>query len=316
MLKERLIKRILISIGAIFACFLIYLIPTEETADVSKIDPPKIDIKKVSIYLLDNNGMLGKTNVIVNSDNDIDIAKELLDILIIGGKGESSIPSGFKALIPSETVVNGITSNNGILKIDFNEAILDINMEYEISMLESIIYTLTELPSVDGIILTISGRELYRLPNSNMVIPLFLDRRFGINKKYEYTSLDDIKSITTYYVSKFNDDIYYVPVTKYINDDREPIKIILEDFTSSNNYMTGLMSYINSNTNLLKTNIDNDTMELVFNSYILNDLDNKNILEEVINTISLSVKDNYDVSEVIFYVDNNEIYKSVLKTIE
>ena len=39
-------------------------------------------------------------------------------------------------------------------------------------------------------------------------------------------------------------------------------------------------------------------------------------LEEVIDTISLSVKDNYYVSEVIFYVDDTEIYKSVLKSIE
>ena len=42
----------------------------------------------------------------------------------------------------------------------------------------------------------------------------------------------------------------------------------------------------------------------------------KNILEEVIYTISLSVDANYDVKEVVFQVDNQEIYKSVIKTIE
>ena len=67
---------------------------------------------------------------------------------------------------------------------------------------------------------------------------------------------------------------------------------------------------------MINYNIENDKMMLTFNSYILNDFDKLNILEEVIDTISLSVKDNYDVSEVIFYVDNNEIYKSVLKTLE
>ena len=56
--------------------------------------------------------------------------------------------------------------------------------------------------------------------------------------------------------------------------------------------------------------------ELVFNSYIFNDYDKKDILEEVIDTISLSVNDNYDVDEVVFYVDKEEICKSVLKTIE
>ena len=42
----------------------------------------------------------------------------------------------------------------------------------------------------------------------------------------------------------------------------------------------------------------------------------KEILEEVIYTISLSVKDNYDVNEVLFTVNDEEICKSTLKTIE
>jgi len=41
----------------------------------------------------------------------------------------------------------------------------------------------------------------------------------------------------------------------------------------------------------------------------------KDILEEVIYTICLSIKDNYDTKEVIINVDNEEISKTVLKTI-
>ena len=40
------------------------------------------------------------------------------------------------------------------------------------------------------------------------------------------------------------------------------------------------------------------------------------ILEEVIYTICLSIGDNYDVEEVSFTVEDEEIYKSVIKTIE
>ena len=57
-------------------------------------------------------------------------------------------------------------------------------------------------------------------------------------------------------------------------------------------------------------------MNLEFNSYIFNDIDEKNILEEVIYTICLSIGDNYDVEEVSFTVEDEEIYKSVIKTIE
>ena len=51
----------------------------------------------------------------------------------------------------------------------------------------------------------------------------------------------------------------------------------------------------------------------MFNQYIFNDLGTKNILEEVIYTISLSVEANYNVKEVSFEVNNEEIYKSVTK---
>ena len=59
-----------------------------------------------------------------------------------------------------------------------------------------------------------------------------------------------------------------------------------------------------------------DIMYLNFNENIFSDAEEKNILEEVIYTISLSVCDNYDVSGVVINVDDEEIYKTVLKTIE
>ena len=49
---------------------------------------------------------------------------------------------------------------------------------------------------------------------------------------------------------------------------------------------------------------------------ILSDIENQKILEEVVYSICLSVEDNYDVEQVAFYVGEEEIYKSVLKTIE
>ena len=315
MLKRRIIKKILISTGALFALLLVYLIPMDEE-NIEAINVPQFDVVKENIYLLDSNHMLARASVIVNNSDPISKAEELLEVLIHDGKGESSIPNGFQSFLPSETVINGITYEHGIMQVDFNKNLLDISEENEMAMVEAITYTLTELEDVDGVIITVGGAYLDKLPNSNLVIPTFLNRSFGINKEYDINSLDNIKSVTEYYVNKYNDNYYYVPVTKYVNDEREKIKIIIEDLTSSNIYMTGLISFINSNTKLLSSNINDNKMELIFNNYILNDFNKKNILEEVIDAISLSVKDNYDVDEVIFYVENNEIYKSVLKTLE
>ena len=40
------------------------------------------------------------------------------------------------------------------------------------------------------------------------------------------------------------------------------------------------------------------------------------MFEKVVSRLCLSVEDNYDVEQVAFYVGEEEIYKSTLKTIE
>jgi len=107
-----------------------------------------------------------------------------------------------------------------------------------------------------------------------------------------------------------------VPVTKYVNDEREKIKIVIDELTGSTNYNSNLMSFLDNNTKLLSVNNGNDLMELEFNNSILNNLSTKEILEEVIYTICLSIDDNYDVETVVFSVEEEEIYTSVLKEIK
>ena len=101
-----------------------------------------------------------------------------------------------------------------------------------------------------------------------------------------------------------------------MNDNRDKIKIIIDELTSTNAYNTNLLSYLNSNTELLAIEEQPDILELTFNSYIFSDVDNKDILEEVIYTICLSVKDNYDVDEVIINDSEQQVYQTVLKEIK
>ena len=69
------------------------------------------------------------------------------------------------------------------------------------------------------------------------------------------------------------------------------------------------MSYLNANTVLNDYELDNNKLKLNFNELLLNDLDKKNILEEVIYTISLSMNNIYDnLESVSFLVNNEEIY--------
>lgn len=319
MLKRMILKKITITALTLFILLLIYLMPT------NKINNRNLDVKQnleytytndlETIYLLDYNDYVARTFIKgCSCSSAVDKASDLLQGLIVEGKKSNIIPNGFKAIIPSGTRVLALNLDKGVLTIDFSKEILEINKKYEEKMLESLIYTLTSINGIDSVKILVEGEELKQLPNSNKQLPSLFDRDYGINKVYNLTGTNNIDSYTVFYVNEFNDNYYYVPVTKYINNDKlDKIKIIIEELTSNPVYESNLMSFLNVNTKLLDYEIKDDVIKLNFNNLILSDITGNSILEEVIYTISLSVSNELDVKEVIFMVENEEIYKKVLE---
>ena len=319
MLKRMILKKITITALTLSILLLIYLMPT------NKINNRNLDVKQnleytytndlETIYLLDYNDYVARTFIKgCSCSSAVDKASDLLQGLIVEGKKSNIIPNGFKAIIPSGTRVLALNLDKGVLTIDFSKEILEINKKYEEKMLESLIYTLTSINGIDSVKILVEGEELKQLPNSNKQLPSLLDRDYGINKVYNLTGTNNIDSYTVFYVNEFNDNYYYVPVTKYINNDKlDKIKIIIEELTSNPVYESNLMSFLNVNTKLLDYEIKDDVIKLNFNNLILSDITGNSILEEVIYTISLSVSNEIDVKEVVFMVENEEIYKKVLE---
>ena len=322
MLKKISIRKLIISFSALFTLFLIYLIPNNEN-DKNKLEdiPQELeyvnnDLITSSVFLLDSYNMLGKTEVPVSSKDIESLAKELLEVLINGGANEDIIPNGFKSVLPSDTKILSLKYDKDLIKVDFSKELLNTSKEMEEKVVEAIVYTLTSINGVNKVIIYVDGNILTKLPQTKINLPSTLDRSFGINKEYDINSIKDINQVTIYYVNKNNDNYYYVPVTKYLNDDRDKIKIVIDELSGNSIYNTNLMSFLNSNAELISSEKKDDLMHLNFNEYIFSDIEEKNILEEVIYTISLSVCDNYEVKGVVFNVENEEIYKTVLKTIE
>lgn len=319
--KKMITKKIVVTTLALLALLLISLIP-KDTALQDKL-PQELEYVNQEvltnvIYLLDSNNYLGRTQVVINTNNKTveKKAKELIDILIKGGAGESKIPSGFQSILPEDTKLLSVKYENNLIKIDFSKELLNVKEELEEKIVEAIVYTLTSIDEIKNVIIYVEGNILSKLPQTKINLPSTLNRDFGINKKYDLKSTKDINQVIVYYINEFNDNYYYVPVTKYINDAREKVHIVIDELSSSHIYNENLMSFLNNNAKLLSVEQNNDVMELQFNEHLFHDIVNQEILEEVIYTICLSIKDNYDVNEVIFGVENKEILKKVLKTIE
>ena len=313
MLKKISLRKISITSVALFAILLIYLIPANDQKLKPTIELEYVSKEKTSpIFLIDKNSYVSLTEVVLTNTQIEAKAKEILNILTIGESNK--VPNGFSPIIPPDTKVLSLKYDNGLIKVDFSSDLLDISEELEEKMIETIVYNLTSIDDVNKVIIYVEGEILTKLPKTKLNLPSTLDRSFGVNKDYEFTSTKNINNVTVYYVNKTGNNYYYVPVTKYLNDNRDKISIVIDELTI--NYNNKLMSFLNSDTTLVSSNIENDTLKLEFNSSLFDDVTTKEVLEEVIYTICLSAYDNYDVKNVVLSVDNEEIYKTTSKTLE
>lgn len=311
MIKKMLYKKILVASSLLVVLFMLYLIPTKKEVEFAETNLEYVypnDLE--TVYLLDSNDYVARVLISASNDSIISKATSLIDALTIGGKKENVIPNGFRSIIPSGTKVIDIELEDGVLIINFSKDILDIDKKYDDKMIESLTYTLTSINGIDSIKLLVDGKELKRLPNSNKLLPTFLDKSYGINKIYEITNVGNIDSYTVYFVNSVNDNKYYIPVTKYVNDcKQDKIRIIIDELASSFTYQSNLSSFLNENTKLLNYEVIDKQIKLNFNDMIFGDITNNDILEEVVYTICLSINDSIDIDSVVFLANDREILK-------
>lgn len=311
MIKKMLYKKILVASSLLVVLFMLYLIPTKKEVEFAETNLEYVypnDLE--TVYLLDSNDYVARVLISASNDSIISKATSLIDALTIGGKKENVIPNGFRSIIPSGTKVIDIELEDGVLVINFSKDILDIDKKYEDKMIESLTYTLTSINGIDSIKLLVDGKELKKLPNSNKLLPTFLDKSYGINKIYEITNVGNIDSYTVYFVNSVYDNKYYIPVTKYVNDyKQDKIRIIIDELASSFTYQSNLSSFLNENTKLLNYEVIDKQIKLNFNDMIFSDITNNDILEEVVYTICLSINDSIDIDSVVFLANDREILK-------
>lgn len=306
MLRTKALRKIFITTLTMFILLTIYSIPTTENGNVLRTN---LEIERVtglatnSIYLLNQNGYLVRNRILLDSNDKKEQVAKILQNLI--QSDTSKFPSGLGATIPEGTKVREIIYADKIVTVDFSKELLKIDVSYEKQMIASIVYSIMDVSDVLGVSILVEGEVLSEYPNTHEKLPAILDKSIGINKKYLLTSRDSISKVVIYYLEEIDHSIYYVPVTKYVNDDREKIKIIVEELSTNYIYEPNLMSFLNSNVELLDYHEENNVMFLNFNDYLFDS--NDKLLEEVIYSIAYSVFDNYDVNMVMFEVNSQEV---------
>lgn len=293
MLKKKAIRKIFVTTLSMLIILTIYTIPTTSKPKVLRTNLEIEDITNLStdkIYLLNKNNYLVKTDVFIDSTKQEEKIKKIINYLTINN---NKIPSNLNGYIPKNTKLIDFNIESNSIVLNFSKEFTNSNNE-EI-MITGIVYSLLELNEIKEVSFKVENNFYKNYTN--------LAKDIGINKNILYNNRKDINKVVTYYLD--DTDNYYVPVTNYVNDNREKIEIIVDSLKETKK---GLISYINDNTELLNYIEENNLLILNFSK----ELKNKNSISEdkILNTISYSVFDNYDVNMVMFQVEG-ETYKYI-----
>ena len=257
---------------------LIYLMPGVIELDGNDVrtSVEYVDLTNSVVYLLDNDDLLVEANVSIVDDGNL-VNKVHSLIKHLSEASSEIIPNGLNYVMPKNVRLLDIVVDGKNISLNFSKEFMNLKDKRLIRLVEAISFTVLELDSVDGVSILIEGTNLNKLKED---IPSVITKDFGINKRYDIKKTDNIVKYVIYYSEKIENNLYYVPITKYINSDKDKISIIIEDLSSNYIYQPNLISIVNEELELIDYQISNEEMMLNFNNSIF--LNDSEVKEEVV----------------------------------
>lgn len=312
MLKKKALKKIFITTLSVFILVCAYMIPysTEKTEQVGLEVEYTTGMYTNNIYLLNEDHLLVKSKILLDSNDPVEKVKQIVDTLTI--HKTNFIPNGLSSLLDEKVKLKDVIIYDDIVHLNFNEEFLKTDPEITKKVLEALIFSITDIDGIRGICIKVNDEVVEEM--NGIVLDAVLTKDFGLNKTYNIQNRDNIDKVIIYYLTKIDDQSYYVPVTRYLNNNEDKIEIIINSLSSSYIYEPNLMSMLNQNTKLLDYEINSDMVILNFSDAIFTD--QNQILEEVLYTIGYSIYDNYNIETVMYKVNGEEIMKKSIKELE
>lgn len=299
MIKECAKRKLIITTFALIVFLITLSFPRTED-EIKNVTISYSNTNTWPIYLLDSNNYVARTKMVLKQEKTLDKIKEIIEILTIDHTKSAYVPTLFTPVLPKNTTILSIDIQDKVLKVNFSKEFMSVPKNSAKKMLECLVYSLTEMEEIKGVIIFVDGVLLENVPNSNELLPAILTRDMGINKIVNIDSLKSVTKTTTYFIAREQDYSYYVPVTLLSNDDKDKVEIIIERLKTLPNVNTNLMSYLNASTELTNYEILENEILLSFNSYLYEGLVSEELKEEVKYSISLSLQDTLNVDKVVF----------------
>ena len=299
MIKNCVKRKLIITTFALLIFLFTLFFPTNKK-EITNVTITYSEKTPSYIYPLNKDQLVIRSSIKIDSKDILKKAQEILEILTIGSDKAATLSSLFFPVIPKNTKIKALDIQDETIKINFSQEFYNTTAEMDEKMIESIVYSLTEIEGISKVMIFVEDKLLEQTPVSKKNLPPLLTRNIGINKVYDLTSLKNVSKTTAYYILKEEDTAYYVPVTLLNNSTQSKVEIVIERLKTKPNIKANLMSYLSASTELANYEILEEEVFLSFAPLLYEGIDDENILEEVKYAITLSLQDTLNVTKVSF----------------
>ena len=190
---------------------------------------------------------------------------------------------------PVGTKVVGMSINEGLAKVDFNNNILSYETRTdEKAIVQSLVYTLTEFEAIDKVQLLVDGKKIKKLPHGTKIKdPL---QRENINLSMDLQ--DEEIPVVVYYKGTTNgEDSFFVPVTKGVNALKADIKSVLTSLVEGAPESTGLYSELPADVVLNNVYVKDEVAYIDFGENIKNMPSSKSHQQSMIYELGFTLRE-------------------------
>lgn len=273
-------------------------VTTEE--DESAQEAKKDTKIMTELFLIDKDGYVVPQMMALPETESV--AKQAMQYLVENGEVSDLLPSGFRAVLPSDTVVNGVDVKDGKATVDFSPEFKNYQAENEEKILQAITWTLTQFDGIEKVGIKINGELLTEMPvNGTKIDPDGLTRSNGINTDASgVTDITNTRPVVVYYLAQQGKDYYYVPVTKRVsNTESNDITAVVNELIAGPSYQSNLVTEFLPEAKLLEDPVADDGKVLLnFNEHIFGSSEEKMISDYVLNSLALSLTELPEIEHI------------------
>jgi germination protein M len=193
----------------------------------------------VTVYLMDAGGLLAPMTLRPGAEDSSAaesvqaMAETALAWLTENPARKDQLPEGFSPVLPAGVRADSVRpdTESGTVSIDFAEPLPPLPGAKERKLLESIVWSMTELPGINKVKLTVQGTPIRSLAATGLPVDETLTRGIGINVEHvKGVPVSRSMGVTLYFAARTESgDGYFVPVTRLVSRTQDRNKAALQE---------------------------------------------------------------------------------------